>query len=94
MIRRVFRDLYAYARRNPIKLFTLVILPLLTGGALHNILRRFGIRLPAGLAGFGGSRMGGSSFGGLGGRSGFGGMGGGRDAGGLGSIMRIAQMFM
>ena len=73
----------------------LVVMPLITGGALHNILRQFGVRLPTALAGFGAgnsfagsSGFGGSSFGGRGG--GFGDMGGG----GLQSVMSIAKMFM
>ena len=31
------------------KLFMLVIMPLITGGALADFLRRFGVRLPRGL---------------------------------------------
>ena len=76
----------------------LVVMPLITGGALHNILRQFGIRLPTALAGFGagnsfagGSGFGGSSFGGKGGSFGdLGDMGGGS----LQSVMSIAKMFM
>ena len=35
----------------------LVVLPLLTGGALHRVLRQFGIRLPSSLSGGGGKCM-------------------------------------
>ena len=90
-IKKMLRDLVAYARRHPVKIFMLVIMPLITGGALHNLLRRFGIRLPAGLAGFGGSGLGGR---GESGGSGFGNMGGSGGAGGLQSVMNIAKMFM
>lgn len=48
-LRRFLRDLYYYARRHPVKVFMLVIMPLLTGGALHKLLAQFGIRLPPGL---------------------------------------------
>ena len=85
-IKRYLRDIYRYARKNPVKLFMLVIMPLITGGALADILRRFGIRLPGGLqsmiggkGGRGGSRFGGSEFGG---------------AGGVEGIMKIAKMFI
>ena len=47
------------------KVFVLVIMPLITGGALTGLLAKFGIRLPGGLDRmFGGGGMGGSSFGG------------------------------
>ena len=49
-LRRFLRDLIAYARRNPMKVVMMVIMPLITGGALTGILRRFGIRLPPGMA--------------------------------------------
>lgn len=58
----MLRSLYSYARRHPVKVFMLVIMPLITGGALHNILRQFGIRLPGGLdsmiSGYGGGEGG------------------------------------
>lgn len=88
-IRKLFRNLYSYARRHPVKVFMLVIMPLITGGALAGVLKQFGIRLPAGLGslagGYGGSRGGGfSSFG-----SDF-----GSGGGGLQNIMNLAKMFM
>ena len=56
-LRKFLRDLYSYMRRNPVKIFFLVIMPLITGGALARILAQFGVRLPAGLQQFvGGSR--------------------------------------
>ena len=87
-IKYYLRKLYHYARRNPLKLFMLVIMPLITGGALADLLRRFGIRLPGGLQNMlpGGGR-----------RSGYGGFGegkGGMDAGGVAGLMKLAQMFI
>ncbi|KAI4286259.1 MAG: hypothetical protein L6R38_000025 [Xanthoria sp. 2 TBL-2021] len=88
-IKKMLRNLVSYARRHPLKVFMLVIMPLITGGALHNILRQFGIRLPAGLSslvgGYGGGRAGYDSM------SNF--SGGGGD-GGIQSAMKIAKMFM
>jgi hypothetical protein len=48
-LRRLWRDLIYYAKKNPLKVFMLVIMPLLTSGALIGLLSRFGIRLPGGL---------------------------------------------
>lgn len=75
----------------------LVVMPLITGGALHNILKRFGIRLPASVSGAMGGmasernayeRYGGGLYGGRRENS--------RDLGGgaLQSIMKIAQMLI
>lgn len=47
-LRRLLRELIAYARRHPVKVFMLVVMPLVTGGALHGMLRQLGIRIPAG----------------------------------------------
>lgn len=69
----------------------LVLMPLITGGALHNILGKFGIRLPAGISramsSYGGGERG--RFGER--RAGFDDLGGG---GGVQSLMKIAQMFI
>jgi len=70
-LRRLFRDLLYYLKKHPMKVFVLVIMPLITGGALTGLLAKFGIRLPGGI---------GKMFGGAGG--GMGGMGVGRGAGG------------
>ena len=68
----------------------LVVMPLLTGGALHNVLKKLGIRLPATMSGA--MRSFGDSRGGFGERrGGLGDLGGG---GGIQSIMKIAQMFI
>lgn len=48
-LRRLLRDLVYYAKRHPLKVFALVIMPLVTGGFLTALLARFGLRLPAGL---------------------------------------------
>jgi hypothetical protein len=48
-LRRLLRDLMHYMKKNPMRVFMLVIMPLITGGALTGLLARFGIRLPGGL---------------------------------------------
>lgn len=84
-IKRYLRRLYSYARKHPVKLIML-LLPLLTGGALAGVLAKFGIRLPAGLANL--------VPGGAGGRHGYGGRGDVGGEGGVQSLMKIAQMFV
>lgn len=68
----------------------LVVMPLITGGALHKILGKFGLRLPAGISramsSFGGDE--GGRFGDR--RRGLDELGGG----GVQSLMKIAQMFI
>ena len=100
-IKRFLRDLYGYMRRHPIKVFVLVIMPLITGGALTKILGQFGVRLPRGLeqlAGGRGAGMGDRYFSRGGARdfdggSSLPGMGGGIGDS-LGSLMGIAKAFM
>ncbi|KAI1852244.1 hypothetical protein JX265_006293 [Neoarthrinium moseri] len=48
-LKRLLRDLVYYAKRHPMKVFMLVIMPLITGGALTALLARFGLRLPPGI---------------------------------------------
>ncbi|KAH8891871.1 hypothetical protein GQ53DRAFT_719621 [Thozetella sp. PMI_491] len=48
-LKRLLRDLVYYAKRHPVKVFMLIIMPLVTGGALTALLARFGLRMPAGL---------------------------------------------
>ncbi|KAI1640007.1 hypothetical protein F4809DRAFT_556132 [Biscogniauxia mediterranea] len=48
-LRRLLRDLVYYAKRHPLKVFVLVVMPLITGGALTALLARFGLRLPPGV---------------------------------------------
>ncbi|KAJ5789371.1 uncharacterized protein N7518_006382 [Penicillium psychrosexuale] len=45
-IKRLFRDIYRWARRNPMKVFLMIIVPLLTSGVLPKLLAMIGIRLP------------------------------------------------
>lgn len=45
-LKRLLRDLVYWAKRHPMKVFLLVIMPLITGGALTALLARFGLRLP------------------------------------------------
>ena len=84
-MKRYLRRLYDYARKHPVKLIML-LLPLLTGGALAGILAKFGIRLPAGLA----NLVPGSA----GGRHGYGGRSDRGGEGGVQDLMKIAQMFV
>ncbi|KXG45361.1 uncharacterized protein PGRI_042740 [Penicillium griseofulvum] len=88
-IKRLFRDIYRWARRNPMKVFMMVIVPLLTSGVLPKLLAMIGIRLPHAIT----SALGGASksSGGMGDM-----MGGGGGRGiseNIGSLMSIAKMF-
>jgi len=62
-----------YMKKHPMKVFMLVIMPLITGGALTGLLARFGIRLPGGLEKMFGGKPGGGGMAGIG-RDGRGGM--------------------
>ncbi|KAK7969933.1 hypothetical protein PG996_001630 [Apiospora saccharicola] len=48
-LKTLLRDLVYYAKRHPMKVFMLVIMPLITGGALTALLARFGLQLPPGI---------------------------------------------
>jgi hypothetical protein len=93
-IKQLLYKIYYYARHHPIKVFLLVIVPLITGGILQKLLAMVGLRLPRSLRGDkGGSGGYGRDYGtggGLGG-SGLGGSGLGESVKGL---MTIAKMFM
>lgn len=105
-LRRLLRDLIYYMKKNPLKVFMLVIMPLLTGGALTTLLAKFGLRLPPGLQKLFGGKNGGRGGGGyeyshtkvegplgaLGGLGGVASMMGGM--GGIGSAVSLAKMFM
>lgn len=93
-IKRLFSGLMRYAKRNPIKLFMLVIMPLVTGGALHKILKTMGVRLPAGMEKMMGGSRGGGGYGGQGGHEGGRSGGGGGSGVDIGQLMGIAKMFM
>ncbi|KAL4896422.1 hypothetical protein BDV59DRAFT_106249 [Aspergillus ambiguus] len=77
-IKRLLRDIYSYARRHPIKVLLLVVVPLITSGVLHKLLSMIGIHLPKSL-GFGGGRS-------RGGESGM--------ADNINGLMNIAKMLM
>ncbi|EEH37977.1 hypothetical protein PAAG_00898 [Paracoccidioides lutzii Pb01] len=91
-IRRLFRDILHYARRRPLKVFLLVIVPLITGGVLQKLLSVVGIRLPPSLGGGGGYKER-NNVGGLnsvlGGGGGWGGVG---DS--VGGLVSLAKMFV
>ncbi|KAK0659329.1 hypothetical protein DIS24_g4088 [Lasiodiplodia hormozganensis] len=98
-LKQLLRELYDYARRHPAKLFFMVIMPLLSSGALHGILRQFGISLPRALnTALGGAPMGGgygarSYSGGYYGSSGYGhDYGRGSEGLNLGSLMSLASL--
>jgi hypothetical protein len=104
--KHLLRELWYYARRNPVKIFFLVIMPLVSGGALAAFARQFGVKLPAMLSGKGGREMGGGGYYGSKGygeeMSGMGGLGKlgslagsmGGGMGGVGSLMSVAKAFM
>ena len=54
-IRNLLRDLYDYARRHPVKVFMMVIVPLVTSGVLQRLLRMIGVPLPRKIFGGGGN---------------------------------------
>lgn len=45
-LKRLLRDLVYYAKRHPLKVFMLVVMPLVTGGFLTALLAKFGLKLP------------------------------------------------
>lgn len=74
-LRHLLHKLIYYLKKHPMKVFMLVIMPLITGGALTGLLKKFGIRLPGGLEKlFGAGGHGGGFGGGMG-------VGVGRDGG-------------
>jgi len=103
-VRRFFRKVYEYMRAHPIRVFMLVIMPLITGGALSKILQRMGVRLPSvleRLVGGGGGRGRGDRFFARGGARDFAGgsalpgmMGGGGIGGTVQGLMKMASMFV
>ncbi|PCG98941.1 Hypothetical protein PENO1_036380 [Penicillium occitanis (nom. inval.)] len=88
-IKRLLRDIWSYGRRNPIKVFLFVIVPLITGGVLQKLLAMVGLRLPGGL-------VGNREFEQISRRGTVSGLGGG--GAGLGDsingLMKVAKMFM
>lgn len=99
-IRRFLREIYSYLRRNPVKVFLLVLMPLITGGALSRLLAQFGVRLPRSLENLvGGQSRSSERFFARGGARDFGGgtalpgMGGGIGES-IGALAGIAKMFL
>jgi hypothetical protein len=106
--KHLLRELWYYLRRNPVKVFFFVIMPLISGGALAAFARQFGVKLPDFLSGKGAKEMSGAYDGyygskGYGGKesSGLGGLGdmmgavGGMGGGGsIGTMMSLAKAFM
>lgn len=89
-IKRLFREIMHYAKRHPMKVFMLVIVPLVTGGALQKLLGVVGIRLPRSMQ-MGSSSSHGSGSGGLEQLSGGSAEGLGESVSGL---MKLAKMFV
>lgn len=84
-IKKLFRDIYRYARRNPMKVFMMVIVPLLTSGVLPKLLAMIGIRLPhAVISALGGNAPKAAGFAEAGGRG---------ISENINSLMNIAKMF-
>jgi len=48
-LKRLLSDLVHYAKHHPVKVIMLVLVPLISGGALTALLARFGLRLPPSL---------------------------------------------
>lgn len=48
-LKHLLKKLKKYMKSHPLKVFMLVIMPLITGGVLTSMLARFGIRLPHGI---------------------------------------------
>ncbi|KAH0363295.1 hypothetical protein KCU65_g7467, partial [Aureobasidium melanogenum] len=94
-LKRLIRDLWEYAQRHPFKALMAVVVPLISaGGALHSLLKQFGIKTPVMFdAGMGrGGYYGSSGYGGYESGSVFGGGGGAMDT--VGSLMKVARAFM
>lgn len=77
-----------YARKHPLKVFLMVIMPLITGGVLQKLLGVVGIRLPKNMLG----ALPGAERGGLGDVAGM--MGGGGIGGSVNGLMSLAKMFV
>ncbi|KAK4190582.1 hypothetical protein QBC35DRAFT_75231 [Podospora australis] len=92
--KRLLRDLVYYAKRHPLKVFMVIIMPLVTGGFLTALLAKVGIRLPKfveRMLGMAAKASTGDSIGLVGEAvkmvSGSGGGGGKRGGGGIGGIL-------
>ncbi|KAF2480982.1 hypothetical protein BDY17DRAFT_180221 [Neohortaea acidophila] len=88
-LQRMVRELWAYARRHPMKAFFAVVVPLLSaGGAIHGLMKQFGVQVPG--MDLGGAR---TMRGGYYGSAGYGGGGGGW-MDNAGSLLQVAKAFM
>lgn len=91
-LQRMFKELWYYARRHPVKAFFALVVPLLSaGGAIHGLMRQVGVRLPFGWDG--GLRRGGGGYYGSGGYGGSS-RGGGGWMDQTSGLMQIARAFM
>jgi hypothetical protein len=102
----LIRELWEYAQRHPFKAFMAVVVPLISaGGALHEVLKQFGVRIPFGLESMfatrtrGGYGSGGYGAGGYGAYEGgygdgMGNMFGGGSMDTVGSLLKVARVFM
>ncbi|KAL4900595.1 hypothetical protein BDW74DRAFT_182678 [Aspergillus multicolor] len=79
-IRRLFRDIVNYAKRHPMKVFMLVVVPLITSGVLVKLFSMIGIHLPKHIFGGGSSSRSGGDGGGM--------------ASNINGLMNIAKMLM
>jgi hypothetical protein len=103
-LQRMVRELWEYARRHPVKAFFAVVVPLISaGGAIHSLLKSFGIRLPLGydLGALGGKPAAAAGAGGYYGSRGYesggagvGGVGAGEWMEGASGLISIAKAFM
>ncbi|KAI6838681.1 hypothetical protein KC340_g3899 [Hortaea werneckii] len=90
-LQRMIKELWHYARRHPAKAFFAVIVPLLSaGGAIHGILRQFGVRIPF----FDGATSYSRGSGGYYGSSGYSRSDSGSWMGSAGNLMQIAKAFL
>lgn len=86
-IKRLFRDISRYARHHPMKVFLMVIVPLITSGVLVKLLAMVGLRLPQGVL----SALGGGASHGA--RGGFGEAQGLGFPEGISGLMNLAKVF-
>ncbi|KAL4940813.1 hypothetical protein BDV06DRAFT_15376 [Aspergillus oleicola] len=79
-IRRLFRDITNYAKRHPMKVLLLVVVPLITSGVLVKLFAMIGIHLPKHIFGGGPGERSGGNDGGM--------------VGNINGLMNIAKMLM
>ncbi|KAF1971493.1 hypothetical protein BU23DRAFT_183492 [Bimuria novae-zelandiae CBS 107.79] len=103
--RELLHRLWSYARRHPFKI-VMILLPLISGGVLTKLARKFGVNMPGMETGHRGGYASGGHAGGYYGSEGYGREGGGAGGsgmnlqsvasgiGGLASLAKMAQGFM